>query len=68
LRLEYLKDSQVNGIKTYDFHLQKDIFSKTAKEEFCSDDKDCMGDGVFSISKCRNSNFFLILLIKHRSA
>jgi hypothetical protein len=57
-----LRDNEINGVKTYDFHLPKDIFyeSNPANEGFC--DENCLGDGVLNISKCyggkrvKNSN------------
>jgi hypothetical protein len=47
-----LRDNEINGVKTYDFHLPKDIFyqSNPANEGFC--DENCLGDGVLNISKC----------------
>ena len=53
-RLEYLKDNIINGAKTYDFHLAKDMFYNSTlnpdNEGFCS--KNCLGNGVLDISKC----------------
>jgi hypothetical protein len=54
--LEYLKDSEVNGIKTMEFHLPKNIFyNSTLNPEnygFCSGNE-CIGNGVHSVRKCR---------------
>lgn len=52
--LKYLKDSEVNGVKTYRFHLPQNIFWNStmnpANDGFC--DSDCLGNGVQNISRC----------------
>ena len=59
VRLTYLRDNEINGIKTYDFHISKDIFFNSSLNPenmgFC--DSDCLGNGIFNISKCRAGNF-----------
>ena len=51
----YSKDSSFNNLKTYEFHLPKDIFNnKTLTPEndgFC-DPSGCLGNGVLNISTC----------------
>jgi len=53
LRLEYHSIKSINGTETFEYRLPKDIFSKS-DQEFCSG-KSCIGNGVFSISKCRKN-------------
>lgn len=52
--LTYLRDNTVKGVKTYDFHLPKDIFYNSTENAanigFC--DSNCLGNGVLNISKC----------------
>ncbi len=57
--VSYLRDGEVNGVKTYDFHLPNDVFSmKTLQNEgYCTDD--CLGNGVLNISKCSQGLFNL---------
>ena len=53
--MTYLKDSNVRGIDTFDFHFPKNIFHNSSlnpeNDGFCSGE-DCLGNGVFNISKC----------------
>jgi len=58
LSLEYLKDNNVEGVDTYDFHLSENIFSNNETlnplyEGFCPND-DCLGDGVQSLRECKD--------------
>lgn len=52
--LTYLKDNEIDGVKTYDFHLPSNIFSNSSinfdNEGFC--DGECLGNGVLNISNC----------------
>lgn len=50
--LVYLKDNEIDGVKTFDFHLPSDIFSASELEHagFCEDK--CLGNGVLNISSC----------------
>ncbi|CAF0919380.1 unnamed protein product [Brachionus calyciflorus] len=51
--LTYLKDSVINGVHTYDFHLPKDAFYNSTlnpdNDGFCTN---CLGNGVLNISNC----------------
>ena len=51
----YLKDNNIRGIDTLDFHFPSQIFYNSSLNPenlgFCSGD-DCLGNGVFNISKC----------------
>ena len=56
--LEYLKENDIEGVKTYDFHLSPNIFSNNETlnplyKGFCPKD-DCLGTGVQSIRECRD--------------
>ena len=57
--LTYLKDNNVNGIQTYDFHFPKDLFFNStlnpANKGFC--DENCLGNGVLNISRCKEGMF-----------
>lgn len=50
--LEYFRDNEIDGVKTYDFHLPPNIFlaSKLESEGFC--EEKCLGNGVLNISNC----------------
>jgi hypothetical protein len=69
---EYLKESEFDGLKTYEFGIPDDIFSNSTlnpdNDGFCSDD--CLGNGVFRLHKCQNGanihelkSYFLNILI-----
>ena len=49
-----MRDNEINNIKTYDFHIAENIFYNSTlnpeNEGICDDD--CLGNGVFNISKC----------------
>ncbi len=44
----------MKNVSTYDFHLPADLFniSRMQSEGYCTND--CLGNGVFNISKCSN--------------
>lgn len=52
--LTYLKDNEIDGIKTMDFHLPRTMFYNASynpdNEGFC--DGNCLGNGVLNISQC----------------
>ncbi|CAF1030388.1 unnamed protein product [Brachionus calyciflorus] len=52
--LTYLRDNEIAGVKTYDFHLPENIFAEPSinpeNEGFC--DGECFGSGVLNISNC----------------
>lgn len=50
--LVYLQDNEIDGVKTYDFHLPPNIFSAfdLETEGFC--EGKCLGNGVLNISNC----------------
>ena len=52
----YLRDNNIKGIKTYDFHLPKNIFYNTTGNAnnigFCGKNNKCLGNGVQNISTC----------------
>lgn len=50
--LVYLQDNEIDGVKTYDFHLPSNIFSasKLESEGFCQGK--CLGNGILNISNC----------------
>ncbi|CAF0919401.1 unnamed protein product [Brachionus calyciflorus] len=52
--MTYLKDNNVDGIDCFDFHLPENIFAnETLNPEnagFC--DGECLGNGVFNLSRC----------------
>lgn len=51
--LSYLKDGEIDGIKTYDFHLPKDAFyNATLNPDNAGFCKECLGNGVLNISSC----------------
>ena len=57
MHLEYLRENNIAGIKTYDFHLPTNIFSHNEtlnpdNEAFCPK-KDCY-DGLQSIRECKD--------------
>ncbi len=52
--LKYLRDNEVHGVKTLDFHLPETQFYNSSvnpdNEGFCKES--CLGNGVQNISKC----------------
>lgn len=63
-KLEYLKENEFDGIKTYDYGLPDNIFSNSTlnpdNEGFCSDD--CLGNGVFRLHRCQKGLTIITLL------
>jgi lysosome membrane protein 2 len=62
--LEYKRDNIVENVKTYEYHLAKNIFSTNSSlnpenEGFCG--QDCLGDGVFNMSQCTGMSSFISL-------
>ncbi len=57
-----MRDNEINGIKTYDYHLPEDIFYNATlnpdNEGFC--DSDCLGNGVLNLAPCRAGTSFYI--------
>ena len=51
-KLTYLKDNYINNLKTYDYHLPKDMFYNTPDNQGFCEPGHCLGDGVLNISKC----------------
>ena len=50
--LVYLRDNNVNGLHTYDYHVPEDLFWNTAENAGFCDEGFCLGNGVLNISKC----------------
>lgn len=55
LKYTYLEDNIIDGVEAYDFHLPKDVFYNSTfnpeNEGYCSGN-DCLGNGVFNLSRC----------------
>ena len=62
-KLEYLKDSSVDDLDTYTFHMPKNMFYNASlnpdNEGFCT--KNCLPNGVMNISKCYGGILFFQL-------
>ena len=67
--MKYVRDGQVKGVETLDFTLPEDIFYNSTlnpdNEGFC--DGECLGNGVFNISQCKDGTFFSIISLKFLS-
>lgn len=57
-----MKDSLVDGVNTLDFHLPENVFYNSSlnpeNDGYCSG-YDCLGNGVFNMSKCQGGNLSL---------
>lgn len=57
--MTYLRDNVINGMSTYDFHLPLDLFSCSNKKKEGFIDKECLGNGVFNLSNCKDGKIYL---------
>ena len=67
INFSYLKDNKFKDINTFDFHMPTNIFYNSStnpdNQGFCSGE-DCLGNGVFNLSKC----FMGIYFVKRNSS
>ena len=62
--MEYLRDNEINGTKTLDFHFPKYMFYNTTfnpeNAGFCGQNNKCFANGVQNISKCYAGTLILM--------
>jgi len=57
--MTYFQDKPVNNLNTFEFRVPKNIFYNSSlnleNKGFCDDD--CLGNGVFNVSKCIDGTY-----------